>query len=330
MTQVSTIALFWFRNINVAKRRKYRHSNSLYVDKFCINIRALLLKGIFMVDNLIILNIISFFVACITIFIFLIKLIRRTPKKRCGIVFLLSFILFWVSGLSCGAISSQNNNAAEKNEETSQGNDQTDENATKYNEEELEKRLAEFKEHDFIRKLTSFGFRYEEAEANAEILRKCGIPSLDDCEPVSKGSIDDLLAFRGKLGKNQVFVFTVEHRKILYVSVNGTDLYDQAKGGYLKKYSDARVAQSQVPRDIANTLRSQTESVLDAYLGTSRYYDAWGFSRDNNNYMVQCQATDGSIFTHNFILCRVWYKQKSKDDFIVTGVQIGGRKYKVK
>ena len=81
---------------------------------------------------------------------------------------------------------------------------------------------------------------------------------------------------------------------------------------------------------VAEELRDKTETVLDKYFSDTRYYDAWGYGREDNKYMVQCQATDGSILTDNWIYCRVWYEQQESGEFTVTGVQINGVQYEVK
>ena len=170
----------------------------------------------------------------------------------------------------------------------------------------------------FVEKLISFGFTEEEATENAKILIQCGIPTISVCEPTDpNATVDGLVSYRGKFDDDRTIWFTVENRKIFYVSLNGEDLYDESKGGYLKNFNDVHIPESSV-------------SVLDGYFTSSRYYDAWGFAREDNQYMVQCQATDGSMLTSNWLNCRVWYEQQDNGDFVVTGVQINGKQYKLK
>ncbi len=188
----------------------------------------------------------------------------------------------------------------------------------------------ESKVDPFVEKLLSFGFAETEAEENARILKQCGIPTIDICKPVSDESIDNLVAFRGVMDDDRTVWFTVENRKIFYVSLNGEDLYDEDKGGYLKHFDDVHIPETSVSVVVADTLRNKTETVLDSYFASVRYYDAWAYGREDNQYMVQCQATDGSALTSNWISCRVWFEQKSDGDFAVTGVQINGKQYKLK
>ncbi len=182
----------------------------------------------------------------------------------------------------------------------------------------------------FVEKLISFGFTEDEAVENAKILEQCGIPTIDICEPVSDESIDNLVAFRGVMDDNRTIWFTVENRKIFYVSLNGEDLYDEDNGGYLKNFDEVHIPETSVSVAVADELLNKTESVLDSYFTSARYYDAWGYAREDNNYMVQCQATDGSLLTSNWVYCYVWYEQQDNGEFVVTGVQINGTQYKVK
>lgn len=182
----------------------------------------------------------------------------------------------------------------------------------------------------FVQCLMTFGFTNDEAIENAKILKQCGIPTIAICEPVSDESIDNLVSFRGELDDDRTFWFTVENRKIFYVSLNGEDLYDEDKGGYLKNFNDVHIPETDVSVTVADTLRNKTETVLDGYFTSSRYYDAWAYGREDNQYMVQCQATDGSVLTSNWINCRVWFEQQSNGEFTVTGVQINGKQYQLK
>lgn len=183
---------------------------------------------------------------------------------------------------------------------------------------------------DFVEKLLSFGFTEVEAVENAKILKQCGIPVIAVCEPVSDESIDNLVAFRGELDDKRIIWFTVEHRKIFYVSLNGEDLYDEDKGGYLKSFDEVHIPETSVSVTVADTLKNKSETVLDAYFTNSRYYDAWAYGREDDRYMVQCQATDGNVLTSEWLSCRVWFEQQNDGNFVVTGVQINGKQYQLK
>lgn len=184
----------------------------------------------------------------------------------------------------------------------------------------------------FVEKLLSFGFTEDEAMENAKILRQCGIPNIDICEPTdANATIDGLVAYRGELDDDGTFWFTVDSRKIFYVSLNGEDLYDEDKGGYLKNFNDVHIPETYMSESIKLTLLHQTEPFLDKYFPyDTRYYDAWAVGREDNVYMVQCQISDGSILTDDWLFARVWYEQQEDGTFTPTGVEINGCPYAVK
>lgn len=191
--------------------------------------------------------------------------------------------------------------------------------------------IVKTKTDPFVKKLMSFGFTEDEAINNAIILKKCGIPSIKKCKPTDpNATIDGLISYRWKINKKKTIIFTVENRKIFYVALNGEDLYDEDKGGYLKNFDDVHIPKSSISASTAEQLRDKSESVLDNYFTKTRYFDAWAFGREDEKYMVQCQATDGSISTDKWIYCRVWYEQQPNGTFVVTGVQIDGQQYELK
>lgn len=185
---------------------------------------------------------------------------------------------------------------------------------------------------NFVEKLISFGFTKEEAIENAKILKQCGIPNIDICEPTdTKATINGLIAYRGKLDDDRIFWFTVDSRKIFYVSLNGEDLYDENKGGYLKNFNDVHIPETYMSESTKLTLKNQTESFLDKYFPyDTRYYDAWAVGREDNSFMVQCQISDGSILTDNWLFARVWYELQEDGTFTPIGVEIDGHAYVVK
>lgn len=184
----------------------------------------------------------------------------------------------------------------------------------------------------FVDKLVSFGFTESEAVENANLLKQCGIPSIELCEPTDpNATVDGLVSYRGKLDDDRTVWFTVESRKIFYISLNGEDLYDEDKGGYLKNFDDVHIPETYVSNTTKIELRDLTETVLDKYfLSDTRYYDAWAVGREDNIYMVQCQISDGSILTDSWIYGYVWYEQQPDGEFKPTGVKIDGKHYEVK
>lgn len=191
--------------------------------------------------------------------------------------------------------------------------------------------MALIEEDSFIEKLVSFGFTESEAADGAALLKRCGVPSIDACEPTdTSATIDGLVAFRDRIDDDRVFWFTVENRKIFYVALNGEDLYDEYKGGFLKTFDEVHIPETSIDEATKRELLELAEATLDKYFGYGVcYYDAWGVGREDDNYMVQCQISDGSIITDYWIFGRVWFEWKD-NSFVVMGVRIGDTQYEVK
>lgn len=192
--------------------------------------------------------------------------------------------------------------------------------------------ISDIESDGIAEKLIEFGMTEEEAQAGRRILRQCGVETIDGCEPTDpSASVDGLISFREKIDKDRVFWFTVENRKIFYVSLNGTDLYDSDKGGFLMKIDKVHVPESKVSDDVYRQLQDRTEAVLNQYFVKAKYYDAWGIGRSDEKYMVQCEVYAANIFNvKDWVRAKVWYEDQGNGKFIVTGVQIDGVQYEVK
>ena len=113
--------------------------------------------------------------------------------------------------------------------------------------EESTTTMTDITSDNIAEKLQEFGMTKEEAATGREILLSCGVESIDMCEPTDpNASVDGLVSFRGELDDDRTFWFTVENREIFYVSLNGTDLYDTAQGGYLMSMADVHIPESEV------------------------------------------------------------------------------------
>ncbi len=191
--------------------------------------------------------------------------------------------------------------------------------------------MEEIESDKLAEKLISLGLTEEEADEGRKILLQCGVPSIDLCEPTDpNATVDGLVCFRGKLDDDRILIFTVENRRIFYVALNGEDLYDEDLGGFLKRFDEVHIPETMLSESVKLNLRDKAESVLDKYFpNDTRYYDAWGFGREDNKYMVQCQVSDGSILTDGWIHAYVWYEE-TDGVFTVVGVKINGKQYEVK
>lgn len=184
-----------------------------------------------------------------------------------------------------------------------------------------------------VDKLISFGFTEEEADEQRKILLQCGILSIDICEPTDENAtIDGLISFRGKIDEDRIFWFTVENRKIFYIALNGEDLYDEDKGGFIKTFDEVHIPETYVSQEDKIKLRDMAESILEKYFLASydvRYYDAWAVGRKDDLYMTRCEISDGSILTDGWILGYVWF-EKQDGEYVATGIEIDGQQYELK
>lgn len=248
------------------------------------------------------------------------------------IIVVLIAIVFCLSLCACNSTNTTQGATTKKPETTSKDEEST--NALEIVGDTIDTTMCEISTEDdnFVEKLISFGFTEEEAIENAKILRQCGIPNIDICEPTNpEATIDGLVAYRGKIDDDRIFWFTVDNRKIFYVSLNGEDLYDEDEGGYLKNFDDVHIPETYMSESMKLTLRNQTEPFLDKYFPyDTRYYDAWAIGREDSLFMVQCQISDGSILTDDWLFARVWYELQEDGTFTPTGVEIDGNSYAVK
>ena len=182
-----------------------------------------------------------------------------------------------------------------------------------------------------IETLMGFGFTETEASDIRELFLDCGLTSLKNCKSKNTGaSIDDLVAFVVELDKDRTFMFTVEHREVFYIAFNGVDIYDKDDGGILANIQDIHIPESEVSLSVASNLRDLTEQVLDKYFTNAKYYDAFGYARQDDDYMVQCQVyAANALNMKDWVYAKVWFRVKN-DNFEVIGVQIDGKQYEVK
>lgn len=80
-----------------------------------------------------------------------------------------------------------------------------------------------------------------------------------------------------------------------------------------------------------NSTRNPTETVLDRYFVSAKYYDGWGIGRADEKYMVQCEVyASNALKMKSWVPAKVWYEDQGNGEFVVTGVQIDGTQYEVK
>ena len=184
---------------------------------------------------------------------------------------------------------------------------------------------------NIAQKLVLLGFTQAEADELRIIFLKCGVENIDDCSITdNQATIDNLASFRAVWDKDRTFWFTIDNRELLYMALNGTDVYDKDRGGFLININDIHIPESKVSVSDGETLRDLTEQTLDKYFVNARYYDAFGYARSDDDYMVKCQVyASNKLEDKDWIFAKVWFDMDG-DGFKVTAVQIDGKQYRVK
>lgn len=189
--------------------------------------------------------------------------------------------------------------------------------------------IADIENDGIEEKLIEIGFSEDEVASNAEILRKCGIPSIASYEsPNGDYDLNSVASFVVYTKDDKKFMFTVDNGTIFYVAYGGEDLYDADNGGYLINFDDVHIPEKEIASEDEIKLKEQAENDLDSYFTTTPWYDAWGIAREDDMYMLSCQA-QGSVLSSNYITCKVWYQKQDGGSFKLVGVQIGNKNYEI-
>lgn len=189
--------------------------------------------------------------------------------------------------------------------------------------------IADIETDNLVEKLCSFGFTESEAQEIREIFLLCGVTDIDGAKPTdSSATIDGLISYRYVIDKDRTVWFTIDNRELFYIALNGVDVYDVDKGGFLININDVHVPESEMSNGVKNTLRDLTEKTLDEYFIEALYYDAWGFARSDNEYMVQCEVqAKNKLGVKDWRKAKVWFESDG-ENYNVTAVVIDGVRYK--
>ena len=195
--------------------------------------------------------------------------------------------------------------------------------------EKVDGELSDITTDNIVEKLCSFGFTESEAQEIREIFLLCGVTSIDGAKPTDpKATIDGLVAYRWVMDDDRTLWFTIDNRELFYIALNGVDVYDTDKGGFLININDVHIPESEISTSVKNTLKDLTERTLDGYFTNAKYYDAWGMGRQDDDYMVQCEVyAANKLGVSDWIKAKVWFKYDG-ENYNVTGVVIDGVRYK--
>lgn len=262
---------------------------------------------------------------------FLIQLFRKKANKKQWGITLLAFLFVTIACFIITPVSEEQEDEQIAVDEQSSISSTTETVSDSIKVNPVDDEVEEVVSDGFVEKLMSIGLTEDEANEAREILLTCEVPSIENCKPTdNNATVDGLIVFLAELDDNRTVWFGIDKREIFYVALNGEDLYDKDNGGFLKKFDDVHIAETALSNSEKMKLQELSESILDKYYGYNvRYYDAWGFGRRDNEYMAQCQASDGSIFTDGWEYCYVWFERQDNGDFRATNVKINGQLYEI-
>lgn len=266
---------------------------------------------------------------------------RKRPKKAfaisalaCSIVFVICIALLPASDTESDdddaaedVVETQVEAQTEAEEEEEEADADSSQDSSD-DEEDVSMSEVEY-EDDLEAQLMAIGFTKKEAKKLRKTFLKCGIDDISGCEPEDSSlTIDDLIVYRQVIDDQQTFIFTIDNRKLIYISISGYDLYTE-EDGVLMSADDIYWPETEVTTEVARELWDLAEDTLDHYFtlyyGGYPYYDAIGYGREDDNYMVQCEAKKN----HRWIVCKVWFEyDHDSDTYEVTSVKIDGTWYK--
>lgn len=290
----------------------------------------------------------------ITLVIFLIQLVRKKKsKKGWGIATIGCLVMFIVCIVIPTNAPVQSNEPIQQSEkdqtlpsiqsaengETTSESEQPNKSSTDKpstpstnGEDKLNGDLADVSD-SVSTALIEVGYSSEQGKEIEKILNTIGVSSIqiETMTGEATQGLNAVVAYpNGHIDKNRKFMFTTENGVLFYAGFKGEDLYDSDKGGFLKSYGEVHVPKTDMTENQKQELLDLTESVLDDYFKYIPYYDAWGFARQDDNYMVQCEAyAKNDLNVKDWVRVKVWY-EKNDNAYKMTGVEIDGVQYEPK
>lgn len=283
----------------------------------------------------------------ITLVILIIKAVRKKPKKV-AIILLPCFLVCFIIGVmitpdtptatpsdSAGGMENTSTPATEAatsapTADSNTSSPQVDaDDSDFFSDATNAEPMSDIVSDGIAEKLVSFGFTNDEAQEIRKIFIMCGVSSLEGCEPTDpSATIDGLVSFRAEWDKDRTFWFTVDNREVFYIALNGVDVYDTDKGGFLINVNDIHVPESDVSLDTFNKLQDLAMAAVDGYLKypNSAYYDAWAVARSDEKYMIQGEVqAENALGTKEWLHFKVWF-DNANGDYAIEGITIDGNR----
>jgi hypothetical protein len=194
---------------------------------------------------------------------------------------------------------------------------------------EIEGSVPEINEENLLEELVALGFTNEEASKYREVFLKCGINSIEGAEPTSStATIDDLICYRIVMDEERTLIFTIDNRELFYIALNGTDVYDSAKGGFLISIEDIHIPEREISSSVRNDLELKTQLLLDQYFVNAIWYSNFIVARSDNDYLVRCDVyCENRMGVKDTVTAFVYYNYNGVT-FEITAITIDGIRYK--
>lgn len=184
-----------------------------------------------------------------------------------------------------------------------------------------------------VKELTDAGYSVEHASELQKILNTVGITSLkikNKTGEAEKGLNAMSCYANGSTEEKSRFTLTTENGVAFYIGYLSEDLYDTEQGGFLKKYSDVHIPNTEVDFDTYNTLQGLAINEVKKYLNYPSTADfdllSWGIGRSDDNYKIIGNVTAKNGFgVKQDINFGVWFN-KSEKGFTVEGVTLNGKR----
>ena len=183
--------------------------------------------------------------------------------------------------------------------------------------------------------LVDAGYTVDHATAIQEILNTIGIDSIE-IETISgeaESGVNAVICYpNGLTDRDRRFYFTTEDGVTFYAGFLGEDLYDSAKGGFLKNYNDVHVPEKEVTSDEFVELQLMSEDVVKQYLNypSTANFDVLSYrvGRRDDHYQITGSVNAQNGFgVEDKLPFSVWFV-KEDGKFIIEGVSLKGVRVK--
>lgn len=183
--------------------------------------------------------------------------------------------------------------------------------------------------------LLGVGYTVEHATEIQYILNTVGINSIEIYGMTGEAEVglNAMSCFaNGSDERSSRFTVTTDNGVVFYVGFLGEDLYDSERGGFLKKYTDVHIPETEVDSDTFATLQYMAEIEVESCLTYPSSADfqtfSWRVGRSDDNYKISGRVNAQNAFgMESEMYFSVWFT-KQNDSFTLVGVEIDGQRVK--